>query len=148
MGRIFVVACVILVAIFMWIEAASYPNAARRLPQLIAGLVIFLGLVAIIQTALRLARERQTGEGALLTLPDRENLIIGLGFMALIAAYIRAIPLIGYLPATILMLLLPMAVLRPVGWGGILITIAAVIGVIWGIFIWFLGLPIPLFPGA
>ena len=148
MGRIIVVTCVILVAIFMWIEAGSYLDAARRLPQLIAGVVILLGLIAIAQTALRLVRGHAAGEGVPFALPDPENLAIGLGFVLLIAGYIWAIPHLGYLPATLLMLALPLAVLRPVGWVGIGITILAVTGVVWGIFIWFLGLPISLFPGA
>ncbi|TKW64878.1 MAG: tripartite tricarboxylate transporter TctB family protein [Paracoccus denitrificans] len=148
MGRIFVVTCVILAAAFMWIEAGSYPDAARRLPQLIAGVVILLGLIAILQTGFRLARANQSGEGAMFTAPDPQNLLIGIGFAVLIAIYIWAIPRLGYLPSTVLMLLIPLAALRPVGWAGIAVTLLAVVSVIWGIFIWFLGLPIPLFPGA
>lgn len=148
MGRVLVVACVIGAAIYMWTEAAGYPSAARRLPRLLAVVVGLLGALALVQAVLRLAAERRAGApGPLAARPSGRGLVIGVGFVALIAAYIWSIPRLGYLVATPLMMLLPLAALRPVGWGGIGLAILAVTGTIWAIFIWFLGLPIPLYPG-
>lgn len=148
MGRLVVIACIILLSSFMWIEAGEYPRAARRLPQLLAGIVILLGLIAAVQTMLRLRAASGNADAPLITLPDRNSIIIGAAFIALVGLYIWSIPKLGYLLSTGLMLFLPLAALRPVGWVGIAATVIAVTGAIWLLFIWFLRLPIPLYPGA
>lgn len=146
MGRVIVIFCIIAVSLFMWIDASSYPRAARRLPQLLAGIVILLGLIAAVQTMLKLRGQSRNDNRPLLALPDGRSLAIGALFVGLVIVYIWSIPVLGYLLATALMLFLPLAALRPVGWTFIVATVVIVTGVIWFLFVWFLRLPIPLYP--
>lgn len=151
MGRILVAVVAIGVAFYMYGQAADYPRAARRLPQLLSVILILLATLAVVREVVRLRRARLadgTAAGPLVTLPEPGKVLIGVAFVALIFVYAWAIPVAGYLVATPLMLALPLIALRPVGWRGIGITIVAVTGVIWLIFIWFLNLPVPLYPGA
>ena len=148
MGRIFVAAVAIGAALFLYSEAAGYPRAARRLPQLLSFVVVLLAALAIVQALLGLRRRRVEGAEPLLSAPPWRHVGIGLAFVGLIAAYAGSIPIAGYLVATPLMLALPLAALRPAGWPAIGLTVVAVTGVIWAIFVWFLNLPVPLLPRA
>lgn len=147
MGRILVAVAIIGAALFMYITAGSYPGAARRLPQLLAVVVMLLGVFAVVQAVIGLYRAR-ADDKPLLRLPDWRRVAIGVAFVAFVFAYAWSIPHLGYLIATPLMLAVPLAALRPVGWPAMGITVVAVTGVIWFIFVWFLQLPIPLYPGA
>lgn len=144
MGRMLVALAAIGAAALAYVEAAGYPAAARRLPQLLAVVVAILAAVALAQSVVRLRRSA----GAAWTAPDPRRSALGAGFVVLILIYAWLIPTAGYLVATPLMLLVPLVVLRPVGWPVIGLTVVAVTGVIWVIFVWFLGLPVPLFPGS
>lgn len=148
MGRTLVAVAAIGAALYMYFTAGGYPGAARRLPEILSILVIVLSLLAIVQALVEVRRKRAERGKPLFTMPDWTKVGIGLAFVALVAAYAWSIPVIGYLIATPLMLALPLIALRPVGWPAIGITIVSVTGVIWLIFLWFLNLPIPLFPGA
>ena len=149
MGRIVVAGLTIGICAYLSSLAGDYPRAARRLPQILALCVMGLAAAGIVQAVVQILGERRhAGDPPpLFTAPPREDVVVGLGFVALVAAYIWAIPHAGYLVATPLMLLVPLAVLRPIGWLGIGITLLAVTGGILLIFIWFLNLPIPLIPG-
>ena len=148
MGRILVAVAAIGAALYMYFTAEGYPGAARRLPELLSILVILLALLAIVQAIAEMRRKRAERGRPFVTMPEWKKVGIGVAFVALVAAYAWSIPVIGYLIATPLMLALPMIALRPVGWPAIGVTIVAVTGIIWLIFLWFLNLPLPLFPGA
>ena len=79
---------------------------------------------------------------------DKTAFGIGVLFAALCVAYAASIHVLGYLIATPVFLLVALGALRPISWPNILLTVIAVTGVIWAVFINFLGLPMPLFPGA
>ena len=148
MGRTLVAVAAIGAALYMYFTAEGYPGAARRLPELLSILVIVLSVLAIVQAVAEMRQKHAEHGKPLLTMPDFRKVGIGVAFVALVAAYAWSIPIVGYLIATPLMLALPLIALRPVGWPAIGITIVAVTGAIWLIFLWFLNLPIPLFPGA
>lgn len=148
MGRILVAAAAIAIALFLQGEAEGYPRAAARLPTLLGHLVILLALLAIGQALLGWRRDRAAGRLSLVSVPAWRDVATGLAFVGLILLYAWSIPVLGYLIATPLMLLLPLAALRPVGWGAALATVVVVTGVIWIVFAWFLNLPIPLAPSA
>lgn len=148
MGRIFVATAAIALAVFFRHIAEGYPTAAARLPKLLGLIVILLGAAAIVSQVLRW--RRQHAEGVLELLPPINAPALGIGaaFAALSIAYAGSITVLGYLIATPAFLLIAFGALRPIGWRNILLTTAAVTGVIWAVFINFLGLPMPLFPGA
>jgi GNAT superfamily N-acetyltransferase len=148
MGRILVAAAVIGAALFMHSEAAGYPQAARRLPQILGIVAVLLAVLTIVQALVGIRRVRAERAVPLVVAPDWRQVGIGFAFVALVVGYAWSIPRVGYLVATPLMLLLPLLALRPVGRRGMVVTVVAVTGAIWLIFLWFLDLPIPLYPGA
>lgn len=148
MGRILVAGALIAVALYMQAEAAGYPRVARRLPMLLGYVVIALAALAIVQQTLLWRRERARGTLKLASAPPWRELAIGSAFVLLIVLYAWAIPVLGYLIATPLMLLLPIVALRPIGPKLALVAVTAVTASIWALFVWFLNLPIPLYPGA
>ena len=148
MGRILVAVLSIVAALAMQHIATSYPAAAARFPTLLGYVVICLGLMAIGQVLLEWRRLRLAGSLQILPRADWRKIAIGSAFTLLIILYAWSIPVLGYLLATPLMIAIPIALLRPVGWTVTAITVIAVTGTIWGVFIWFLRLPIPLYPGA
>ena len=147
MGRIAVAVAAIAAALFMQAEAAGYPRAASRLPVLLGYVVILLAVLAIAQVLLGWRRDRAADRLEVVALPRWQEVAIGTGFVGLTVLYAWSIPRIGYLVATPLMLLAPIAALRPVGWRPAAVTVVAVTGVIWLVFVWFLNLPLPLYPG-
>ena len=148
MGRILTALAAIALAFFFWHEAAGYPATAARLPNLLGSVVLILAVLAIAQELLFRRRAGATGMSAPMAGFDRRNVAIGAGFVGLIVLYAWGIQHAGYLIATPIFLLVPLIALRPVGWGAMLATAVAVTGVIWGVFVYFLNLPIPLYPAA
>lgn len=149
MGQIVIALATIALAAFFWSEAEAYPATAAKLPQLLAGVVIFLAVLAIVQASWRRMRPRgvaldeTTGTE---TPTDWRSLAIGAAFLALVVLYALSITRIGYLIATPLFLAIPLAALRPVGPVAAVSAIVSVTAVIFGVFVWFLNLSIPLYP--
>jgi len=151
MGQILIAAGAIALALFFRYEASSYPATAAQLPNLIGAILIILGIAAIIHVGVRSMRKRRRTAGvadavAAEPSPQWSDIAIGGAFLALIVLYAWSITRIGYLIATPLFLAIPLAVLRPVGLMGALIAIVSVTAVIFGVFVWFLNLTIPLYP--
>ena len=148
MGRILLALSAVGLALLFHAQASAYPAAAARMPNLVGYVVMFMAALTIGQELLRWRQRMRDGTFVLLSPPSAKAVKIGALFIALIVAYVAAVPHVGYLLATTVFLFLPMAALRPVSWPMIALTIALVIGVIWSVFIGFLGLPIPFLPGA
>ncbi|RFC62769.1 hypothetical protein DYI37_12410 [Fulvimarina endophytica] len=144
-GQICVALAAIALAGFFWTEASTYPETAAQLPQLLAVVVALLAIAAIVQASV--ARLRLRGDvAAAEPSPEWRDLAVAAGFLGLIVLYGWSITRIGYLVATPLFLLIPLIVLRPVGLVATLATIVSVTAVIFGVFVWFLNLSIPLYP--
>ena len=150
MGQILIAAGAIALALFFRYEASSYPATAAQLPNLIGAILIILGIAAMIQVGVARVRSRRRTAGVVdataESAPQWRDIAIGGAFLALIVLYAWSITRIGYLIATPLFLAIPLAVLRPVGLIGALIAIVSVTAVIFGVFVWFLNLTIPLYP--
>ncbi|HEX2020861.1 MAG TPA: tripartite tricarboxylate transporter TctB family protein [Aurantimonas sp.] len=149
MGQIFVALAAIALAVFFWSEAENYPATAAQLPELLAFVVIALSVAAIASAAWSRLRPRAAapdGENGTETPTDWRSLAIGAGFLVLIVTYAWSITRIGYLVATPLFLAIPLAALRPVGLVAAVSTIVVVTAIIFGVFVWFLNLSIPLYP--
>lgn len=149
MGQIVVALAAIALALFFRSEAAAYPATAAQLPDLLGAVVIILALAAIAKVVVTWLRPRQAmtdGDTETGTPTDSKSLAIGAGFLSLIVLYAFSITRIGYLIATPLFLAIPLAVLRPIGLVTAVAAIASVTAVIFGVFVWFLNLSIPLYP--
>lgn len=148
MSRILVAAAAIIIALLFRIEAAGYPRVAAQLPVLITNVMIGLALLAIVQ---QLLAWRQTTDGATryaLTMPTMPRIRDGVIFVGLVLLYAWAITSIGYLIATPAFLLSSMLIARATRPWIIIATAVVVTLAIWIIFVNFLRLPIPLFPGS
>ncbi|WP_405402140.1 tripartite tricarboxylate transporter TctB family protein [Paracoccus sp. Ld10] len=149
MGQIVVAVAAIALALFCRAEAAAYPVTAGRLPDLLGIVIVVLAVIAIANVAWERLRARpavaQAGPASE-TPTDWRSLALGAGFLALVILYALSITRIGYLIATPLFLAIPLIVLRPIGLVPAVSTIVAVTAVIFGIFVWFLNLSIPLYP--
>jgi hypothetical protein len=133
-------------------EAAGYPPEARRLPMLLAWIVIGLAVLMTLEEALKGRRRRRLvragatdkDEMAAESAPVVWSALIP--FAIAIGAYIALIPVAGYLMTTPVFLsgvLLVSRTVRPLT----ALAIALVMtGCIWLIFVWLLRLPIPLLP--
>ncbi|MCF3933836.1 tripartite tricarboxylate transporter TctB family protein [Acuticoccus sp. M5D2P5] len=145
MGRIIVALAGIGLVLFMWNEAAGYPPTARQLPNLLGWVVLILAVLAIVQQALQWRRASADGT---LTFdgPDWRAIGLGGGFLALVMVYAWSISVVGYLIATPVFLAVPLLVLRPIGLVPAVLSIAAVTAAVYGVFVWFLSLNIPLYP--
>lgn len=149
MGQIVVALAAIALALFFRSEAGAYPTTAAKMPNLLGIVVIILALAAIAKVVWFWLRPRKTAadEGTGTETPtDWRSLVIGASFLALIVIYALSITRIGYLIATPLFLAIPLAVLRPVGPVAAVSAIVSVTAVIFGVFVWFLNLSIPLYP--
>lgn len=148
MSRILVAVAAIIIALLFRVEAAGYPRVAAQLPVLITNVMIGLALLAIVQ---QLLAWRQATDGATryaLTMPSLPRIRDGAVFVGLMLLYAWAITSIGYLIATPAFLLSSMLVARSTKPWIIVLTAVVVTLAIWIIFVNFLRLPIPLFPGA
>lgn len=148
MGRILVALAAIALVFFFWSEAAAYPRTAARLPNLLGWIVLILALAAIAQTLLVWRREKAAGTLVLIPPFAWRDIAVGAGFAGLIVLYAWSINHVGYLVATPLFLLIPLAVLRPIGWTATVLTTLVVTGFIWAVFVYFLNLSIPLYPAV
>ncbi|PRD40610.1 hypothetical protein C5748_25935 [Phyllobacterium phragmitis] len=148
MGRILVALAAIAAVFFFWSEAANYPRTAARLPNILGWVVLILAILAIVQTLF--TWRRQKAEGTLVFIPEIQwrDIAVGGGFSGLIILYAWSIRHVGYLVATPLFLLIPLAVLRPIGWTASILTTLVVTAFIWGVFVYFLKLSIPLYPAV
>lgn len=149
MGQIVVAVAAIALALFFRSEASAYPITAGRLPDLLGIVIIILASAAIasvVWSRLRPDAANVSAETPSDTPTDLRSLAIGASFLALVILYALSITRIGYLIATPLFLAIPLAALRPIGLIPGTVTIVAVTAVIFGIFVWFLNLSIPLYP--
>jgi len=141
------------IAAVFGVEAAGYPLEARRLPALMAWIVVGLSVLMIIEDGFKRRRLRRltadAGTKATSEPVERIASIVWsalIPFSAAIAAYIALIPIAGYLITTPVFLggvLLVSRAIRPVT---AIIVAIVVTAAIWVIFIWLLRLPIPLLP--
>lgn len=146
MGRILVALSAIALVLFFWNAASGYPRQAAHLPVLLGWVVMSLAILAIIQVAAGWRKQKLAGTLVLLPKQNWRELALGAGFLGLIIVYAWSIAYVGYLIATPAFLLIPLLALRPVGWIAILLTTVLVTGAIWGVFVYFLNLSIPLTP--
>lgn len=148
MGRILVAVAAIALAIFFRIEAADYRLAASRLPDMVGGVLILLSAMMIMQVLMTWKKASAAGSLTIIPRVAPQSIMLGVAFVLLIFAYVWSIQTIGYLIATPVFLLMALAVLRPVNWLWIVAIASIVTTIIWAIFIFFLKMPILLYPGS
>ncbi|SDL51048.1 Tripartite tricarboxylate transporter TctB family protein [Modicisalibacter muralis] len=148
MGRILVAIAAIALAVFFRVEAADYRIAASRLPDVVGAVLILLSVMLIVQVLMSWRKASAQGELTIFPKVEPRAILLGVAFIVLIFAYAWSIQTIGYLVATPVFLLVVLVVLRPIHWLWTIVITATVTLVIWAIFIYFLKMPILLYPGS
>ena len=148
MGRIFVAIAAISLAIFFRIEAADYRLAASRLPDVVGGVLVLLSVMMIVQVLMSWRKASADGSLSILPRIESRSIMLGVAFVLLVFVYAWSIQTIGYLIATPGFLLIALVALKPVNWLWIAGITAVVTIAIWAIFIFFLNMPILLYPGS
>lgn len=139
-------------AVLFGVEGNTYPQEARRLPVLLAGLVGFLAVLMIVEEMWKARRRRPlvapepvNGEAVDPGMPPVVWSAL-VPFAVAIAAYVALIPIAGYLITTPTFLAGALLVSRTVRPLTAVLVAGAVTGGIWLVFIWLLRLPVPLLP--
>lgn len=148
MGRILAAIAAIALALFFRIEAADYRLAASRLPDLVGGVLILLSVLMVAQVLLSWRKASADGNLTILPRVEVRSIMLGVAFVLLIFVYAWSIQTVGYLISTPAFLLIVFAVLKPINWLWMVGITAVVTVSIWAIFIYFLHMPILLYPGS
>lgn len=143
MGYLVVAVSAIGLAIFFNVTASGYPEVAARLPKLLSYTVIALALLMVAETARKVLAGR--GRKVVADL-DRGQVVTIATFSLAIVAYVMVLDLAGYLLATGAFLLGSLLGYRAVSPVRAVAVTIGVVAVIYGLFIYFLRLPIPLAP--
>lgn len=143
MGYLVVAAFAIGLAIFFNITAARYPDTAARVPVLLSYTVIALALLMVAETARKVLAGR--GRKVVADL-DRSQVIAMVTFSLAIIAYVIVLERAGYALSTGAFLLGSLLVYRAVPPAWALAVTIGVMAVIYGLFIYFLRLPMPIWP--
>ncbi|WP_110667347.1 tripartite tricarboxylate transporter TctB family protein [Salinicola halophilus] len=158
----------IIVAATFYVAASDYPRAAAEMPVIYAVAVALLSLAMVLDEAVfkrrRLAARQAMSASAepptrdaspQTTTADDEDAAAPVGgkrwlavvaIFALAVAYVMSLETLGYVVGTALFMALSLAVLGTVRWPFAVIGSVVLIAVICVVFVWFLGLPIPLLP--
>jgi hypothetical protein len=130
-------------------QAHELPLEAQRLPSLLIWIVIALAAMMVVEELLK-QRAARRGSDAVLADDDEPlppiNWAVLAIFCAAAIAYVALIPIAGYLLITPIFLIAGFWFSKTM-----LLSTAVLVGVvttalIWGLFIWLLQLPVPLFP--
>lgn len=128
-------------------RTGELPADALRLPSLLIWIVIALSVLMIAE---ELIKRRKTSSGA--AADDDEGPLPPINWPVLLVfgiaavVYIALIPYAGYLVVTPVFLIGGLVLSKTTSAPKAVVVGAAATAVIWGIFIWLLQLPIPLFP--
>ena len=143
MGYAVIAALAIGLAVLFLVEAEGYPDAASRFPSLLAYIVIGLALLMVAETA---AKSFTAGKREVRAPVDRRRVILMGSFALAVIAYVALLETLGYLITTVVLLLGCLLGYRAVGPVHAFAITAGVTAAIYGVFIYFLRLPIPLLP--
>jgi hypothetical protein len=143
MGYVVVAAFAIGLAIYFNITAGRYPATAARFPILLTYIVIALALFMVAETAKNVLAGRARKVVADL---DRWQVIAMVTFSLAIIAYVAVLERAGYVLATGAFLLGSLLAYRAIPPAWAVTVTMGVMAVIYGLFIYFLRLPMPLAP--
>lgn len=138
------------VAIAFGVEAANYSPTAARMPGLLAWVVGLLAAAMTAEAALERHRAKRAAPAELPVHPSEEHeggsLPRALLFLGLFVLYTLSFQTVGFVLASIVFLggvLLLFRATRPLL---ALVTVASALTLIYGVFVAFLRLPVPLWP--
>jgi hypothetical protein len=130
-------------------QAQDLPEEALRLPALLIWLVIALAAMMIVEELFKIRRARRAPDAARADddepLPPINWPVLAI-FGAAAIVYVALIPVAGYLLITPLFLIAGIRLSKTMPLARAVLVGGITTAVIWGIFIWLLQLPIPLFP--
>jgi fucose 4-O-acetylase-like acetyltransferase len=135
-------------ALVFRVQSQDLPETALRLPALLIWVVIALAAMMIVEELLKRRIARRTG---VVAVDDDEPLppvnwpVLGI-FSLAILVYVALIAYLGYLITTPLFIIGGLLASKTLSPAKAVLVGAIATALVWAIFIWALGLPIPLLP--
>ncbi|KZC98807.1 tripartite tricarboxylate transporter TctB family protein [Oceanibaculum pacificum] len=145
MGQIVLSLLAIGVALYFGITAAGYPLSAARMPELLAIVTGGLAALMLLQAVRQKLAGGRTAEESSLDI-DRATLRRALAYSALIILYAVALAPLGFFVATPAFMLISLFTFRAISPLASVLVTAIICGLVYGLFVVFLRLPVPLFP--
>ncbi|ALM51997.1 tripartite tricarboxylate transporter TctB family protein [Halomonas huangheensis] len=145
----------IVVAGVFYIDALGYPSRAASMPLIYSVAVALLGFAMLAQEVIGARRQGMSPvtSGDADTPDDTASSAAGQRWKAMLvlvlaAVYVYSIMWLGYVLATVLFMLVALAIVRHVSLRFRMIGIAVLVAMVCVVFIGFLGLPVPLLPAV
>lgn len=148
------------IAATFYITALGYPVKAANMPLIYSVVVALLGAAMVAQEIFSARHRRQLSADGAVTSADNATSDETVGYgqskqrkpwkamltFLMAAGYLYSISLLGYLIATVLFMVVALAMIGHVSWRFAAIGIVVLVTVVCAVFIGFLGLPVPLLP--
>ncbi|WP_413614960.1 tripartite tricarboxylate transporter TctB family protein [Halomonas cupida] len=134
-----------------YVNALEYPSRAASMPLIYSVVVALLGVAMLVQEVVG-ARRRKLAPAPSSDTSEGDSSETGgqrwkaLLVLVLAAAYVNCIMWLGYVLATVVFMLVALAIVRHVALRFSLIGISVLVAMVCLVFIGFLGLPVPLLP--
>ena len=129
---------VIALGIAFFYGTINMPPTAALFPRILAGMLIALAVLMLLQTG---HRARARGEEEEKTPVNTTRLVV---FFALCVGYVGSVDFLGYFFATPLFIIITYTYLRSLSFAKSVVCAALFSGFIYVLFVWFLHLPVPL----
>lgn len=134
-----------------YVNALEYPSRAASMPLIYSVVVALLGIAMLVQEVVG-ARRRKLVPASSSDTSEGDSSETGgqrwkaLLILVLAAVYVNCIMWLGYVLATVVFMLVALAIVRHVALRFSLIGISVLVAMVCLVFIGFLGLPVPLLP--
>lgn len=134
-----------------YVNALEYPSRAASMPLIYSVVVALLGVAMLVQEVIG-ARRRKLASAPSSDTPGGDSSETAgqrwkaLLILVLAAVYVNCIMWLGYVLATVVFMLVALAIVRHVALRFSLIGISVLVAMVCLVFIGFLGLPVPLLP--
>lgn len=131
----------LLISAYFFGASMKMPHDAALLPQILAVLVAIFSIAMLFNAKKDApAQDKEAAENP----PQKINITHVVVFVIAMAAYIYLIPILGYFVATPLYMILMYAYLKAINLVPSIIISICFSAFIYGLFVWFLKLPIPV----
>jgi hypothetical protein len=135
----------LLLGAFFFIQASAMPTQAALFPKIIAAMVALLSVLMILSAVKEVrTMEKSVNVNEEQTEEEKINVLRVVVFMTLVIAYVYLIPKAGYFVMTPLFMLATYGYLRAMGPVKAVIISLVFSAFIYGLFVCFLNLPIPM----
>ncbi|NYT78818.1 tripartite tricarboxylate transporter TctB family protein [Alcaligenaceae bacterium] len=140
------IGALILTGIF-YFQLEGLPSVAQRLPGLLIWIVAILAILMLAEEAVKKRRLRKVTQ----TVEDDAplppiNWKVAISFSVALVVYVALIPVVGYIITTIIFMAGVLLFSQTIRARSAVLISVGLTAFVWVVFIWALGLPVPLLP--